>query len=91
MVQIERQGFGDNGYDGSILFERKIFTERIEGVCIRRMVCQQLDGVAVLRRIQRRGRDSYVPPSVPSAFVIEAASTTASLTVSSTVVDRSSS
>ena len=55
MVQIERQGFGDNGYDGSILFERKIFTERIEGVCIRHMVCQQLDGVAVLRRIQRPG------------------------------------
>ena len=53
MVQIERQGFGDNGYDGSILFERKIFTERIEGVCICHMVCQQLDGVAVLRLVQR--------------------------------------
>ena len=52
MVQIERQGFGDNGYDGSILFKRKIFTERIEGVCICHMVCQQLDGVAVLRRVQ---------------------------------------
>ena len=55
MVQIERQGFGDNGYDGSILFERKIFTERIEGVCICHMVCQQLDGVAVPCRIQRPG------------------------------------
>ena len=55
MVQIERQGFGDNGYDGSILFERKIFTERIEGVCIRHMVGQQLDGVAVPCRIQRPG------------------------------------
>ena len=59
MVQIERQGFGDNGYDGSILFERKIFTERIEGVCIRHMVGQQPDGVAVLRRIQRR-REGFV-------------------------------
>ena len=58
MVQIERQGFGDNGYDGSILFERKVFTERIEGVCIRHMVCQQLDGVAVLRRVQRRWEGS---------------------------------
>ena len=37
------------------------------------------------------GREAYVPPSVPSAFVTEAASTTASLTVSSAVVDRSSS
>ena len=59
MVQIERQGFGDNGYDGSILFERKIFTERIEGVYIRHMVGQQLDGVAVLRRVQRR-REGFV-------------------------------
>ena len=59
MIQIERQGFGDNGYDGSILFERKIFTERIEGVCIRHMVGQQLDGVAVPCRIQRR-REGFV-------------------------------
>ena len=65
MVQIERQGFGDNGYDGNILFERKIFTERIEDVCICHMVCQQLDGVAVLCRIQRR-REGFVCAAVRS-------------------------
>lgn len=82
-VQFQRQPFGDDSQCG------KIAGFDVAPIC--RMVRQQLDGVAVLRRVQRAGRDSYVPPSVPSAFVTEAALTTALLTVSSTVSDRSSS
>lgn len=76
-VQFQRQPFGDDSQCG------KIAGFDVAPIC--RMVRQQLDGVAVLRRVQRR-REGFVP----SAFVTEAALTTALLTVSSTVSDRSS-
>ena len=72
MVQIERQGFGDNGYDGSILFERKIITERIEGVCIRHMVGQQPDGVAWRERMAAARpdlNDEFAKITAPAAVI----------------------
>lgn len=83
-VQFQRQPFGDDSQCG------KIAGFDVAPIC--RMVRQQLDGVAVLRRVQRR-REGFVctAPSVPSAFVTEAALTTALLTVSFTVSDRFSS
>ena len=55
-VQVERQGFPDDSH---------LLVARIDVVPICRMVCQQLDGVAVLRRIQRR-REGFVCAAVHS-------------------------
>ena len=49
-VQVERQGFPDDSH---------LLVARFDVAPICRMVCQQLDGVAVLRRVQCR-RESFV-------------------------------
>ena len=54
-VQVERQGFLDDSQSGILA--------RFDVAPICRMVCQQLDGVAVLRRIQRR-REGFVCAAV---------------------------
>ena len=54
-VQVERQGFPDDSQSGILA--------RFDVAPICRMVCQQLDGVAVLRRVQRR-RESFVCPAI---------------------------
>ena len=56
-VQFQRQPFGDDSQCGKIA--------GIDGVPIGCMVLQQLDGVAVLRRVQRR-REGFVCAAVRS-------------------------